>query len=285
MSFLRRRAVQGWLLVLPFLIAFSIFVIYPLIQTVVLSFSSGENPFFYYQEAFSNPRFSKALTHTAAYTVVAAIAMTVLSIPTAYLIQQSMRRHPKLRHLLSLPYAASMMAVSLTNLMFFNSQNGLLNKLMPLFNLQPQNWLDSPGMAFLCVLLLMIWRGFSYILFTCLLIMDTLPQEPYEAATIAGASRWQAFRYISLPQVLPVLGYVIPTTVIAVMTTFEPVLTLYYAGMNVGTTSSAAYLFYQQAFSVRGPGLACAIACLMLVPIMLGCFLYSRYLLNNKSLR
>ncbi len=285
MSFFRRRSAQGWLLVLPFLIVFSVFVIYPLIQTVILSFSGGESPSAYYQELFCISRFRNALAHTAAYTVIAAIAMTAAAVPTAYLIQQSMRRHSRLRHLLSLPCVTSMMAVSLTNLMFFNSQNSLVNKLLPLFNLQPQNWLESPGTAFLCILLLMFWRGYSYILFTCLLVMDTLPQEPYEAAAIAGASRWQAFRYISLPQVTPALGYAIPTAVIAVMTTFEPVLVLHYAGMNAGMTSTAAYIFYQQAFSVRGPGLACAVACLMLLPIMIGCFFYSRYLLHSKPVR
>lgn len=281
MSFWRRRNAQGLMLVLPFIIVFAVFVLYPLIRTIVLSFSGGENLFAHYTEAFHSAGFARALIHTLAYTVISAILVTALSFPTAFLLHQHLQRHPRARHLLSLPYVTSMMAVSLLNLMFFNNQNSLVNKLMPLFNLQPQNWLESPVMSFLCVLLLMVWRGYSYTMFSCLLAMDTLPQEPYEAATIAGATRWQAFRYITLPQVLPTLGYVIPTTIIAVMTTFEPLLTLYSAGMEPDMTTSIAYLFFKQALSGGDIGVACAMACILILPIMLCCFCYMRYILNK----
>ena len=285
MSFWRRREVQGLLLMLPFLILFSMFVLFPLIQTVILSFSGGENLFSHYLEAFSIPRFRQALFHTLGMTLISAALVTLLSLPTAFLIQKITSRHPRARHLLALPYATSMMSLSLTNLMFFNGQNSLLNKLIPLFNLTPRDWLSSSGSAFFSVLVLMLWYGYGYTTFVCLLTMDSLPAEPYEAATIAGATHWQAFRYITLPQVLPSLGYVIPTTIIAVLTMFEPVLALYYSGMDVNLTTSLTYVFYQQAFSGSNPGLACAMACVLIVPVLLCCYLYMRYVLHNRTAR
>ena len=84
---------------------------------------------------------------------------------------------------------------------------------------------------------------------------------------------------------LPSLGYVIPTTIIAVLTMFEPVLALYYSGMDVNLTTSLTYVFYQQAFSGGNPGLACAMACVLIVPVLLCCYLYMRYVLHNRTAR
>lgn len=284
MSFWRRRELKNLAFVLPFVIVFTAFVLVPLVQTVVLSFS-GADPLWNYRTLFGIPKFRRALLHTLGYTVLAALLVTVFSFPTACLVQRHMRRHPRIRHMMSLPYITSMMSIGLLNLMFFNTQNSLLNKLLPLFGLQPQNWLEDPGAAFVCVLLLMSWYGYTYTTFACLQAMNDLPDEPYEAATIAGATRWQAFRYITFPQVLPTLGYVIPTTVIATLTMFEPILTMYYAGMDTSVTGSVAYMFYQQAFSGKNPGLACAMAVTLIVPILLCCFCYARYILNDKTAR
>lgn len=264
------------------MLVFVLFVIVPLVQTVIGSFVGGENLFSNYIQAFSMPRFRMALAHTALYTVLAFVLVLALAFPIAYLIHRVVNRHKRIRYLIAMPYASSFMSLSMIWLMFFNSQNGLVNKLMPLFGLNAQNWLESPVLAFACVFSLVFWRGFCFTLFNCLLSMERLPQELHESAAIAGASVWQEFVHIAMPQMLPTLMYVIPTAVVSVLTTFEPIMLLYYAGMSPDVTGSMVYMFYQQA-NLNQPGVACAIAVLLLAPIMICCHAYSRYILGRRK--
>lgn len=282
MSFWRRREVQGTVLVLPYILIFALFVLYPLIRTVVSAFTGGTNPLANYMQAFSMPSFRMAMLHTLGYTVIASLLVVALAFPISFLVYRVLNRHKRLRYLIAMPYAASAMALAMIWLMFFNQQNGLANKLLPLFGLSAQNWLESPGPAFLCVLSLVFWRSFCFTVFNCLQAMETQPKEIYESAAIAGANSRQTFMHITLPQLVPTMFYVIPTTVISALTTFEPIMLLYYAGMDVNQTGSLVYLYYQQA-TIGSKGVASAIAVLLLVPIMICCYAYSRYIFGRKA--
>ena len=112
--------------------------------------------------------------------------------------------------------------------------------------------------------------------------MERLPEELHELALIAGANGTQEFVYIAMPQMIPSLMYVIPTAVVSVLTTFEPILLLYHGGMDPDMTGSLVYLFYQQA-NLQQPGVASAIAVMLLIPILICCCFYSRYLLGRKA--
>lgn len=281
MSFWRRREVQGTVLALPYILLFTLFVLVPLVQTVLSSFTGGENLLANYMQVFSMAGFRQAMLHTLGYTLIASLLVIALAFPVSFLVHRVLNRHKRLRYLIAMPYASSAMALSMIWLMFFNSQNGLINKLLPLFGLSAQNWLESPGLAFLCVLSLVFWRSFCFTMFNCLQAMETLPGEIYESAAIAGANNRQTFMYITLPQLVPTMFYVIPTTVISVLTTFEPIMLLYYAGTSVNQTGSLVYMYYQQA-SLGSGGVACAIAVLLLVPIMICCYAYSRYIFGRK---
>lgn len=284
MSFWRRREVQGTILVLPYLIVFALFVVFPLLSTVIGSFMGGGDILANYRAAFAMPQFRTALLHTVLHTVLAAALVVLLAFPAAFVIHREIRRRKRLQFLLTLPYATSFMALSMIWLMFFNSENGLVNKLLPLFGLTAQNWLESPALAFVCVFTLVFWRGFCFTLFNCVHAMDRLPKELYEFAAISGASNRQMLIHITLPHLLPTLMYVIPTAVVSVLTTFEPILLLNYAGMSLNVTNSLTYMYFHQA-NIGSSGVASAIAVLMLVPIMLCCHLYSRRIFGRKAVK
>lgn len=284
MSFWRRREVQGTLLLLPYMLVFVLFVIVPLAGTFIRSFAGDGGLLSNYMAAFAMPRFRLALVHTVLYTVLAAVLVLALAFPTAFLIYRVVNRHKRLRYLIAMPYASSMMSLALVWLMFFNPRNGLVNKLMPLFGLTPQNWLENPFTAFLCVFSLVFWRGFCFTLFNCLQSMDSQPREIYEFAAIAGVGTRQTFIHITLPQMLPTLVYVIPTAVVSVLTTFEPVFLLTYAGMSRDMTNTLVYEFYRQA-NLGQPGVASAIAVLLLIPILACSYAYMRYMLGRKAVK
>lgn len=284
MSFWRRRDVQGTLMMLPYLLVFVLFAIVPLVQTAVTSFCGEGGLLSHYIAAFRLPEFRTALVCTALHTVLAAALVLALAFPTAFLLHPILRRHKRLRFIISTPYASGVMAISLIWLMFFNPQNGLINKLMPLFGLSPQNWLESPVTAFVCIFSLVFWRGFCFTLFNCLQAMDSQPQELYEFAYLAGASKTQTFRHITLPQLLPTLMYVIPVAVVSVLTTFEPVLLMTYAGLDTTVSNTLVYVFYKQAY-LNQPGVASAVAMMVLLPILLCSWRYLRYTERRKAVK
>lgn len=281
MFFWRKREVQGTVLLLPYLVVFTLFVLVPLIATVVRSFM-GDGLLGNYIAAFALPRFRLAMAHTALYTALASLLVLLLAFPAAYLMRRLFRRCRWLKLLITMPYAPSIMALSMIWLMFFNAQNGLVNKLMPLFGLTAQNWLESPLPAFFCVLSLVFWRGFAFALFNCVHAMESQPKELYEFAAISGANSSQMFLHITLPQLLPTLMYIVPTAMVSVLTTFEPIFLFNYAGMNPDATNTLVYEFYRQA-NLGQPGVASAIAVMTLVPIMLCCWAYMRYTLGRKA--
>ena len=282
MSVWRRKEVQGTVLALPYMLVFVLMVLLPLVQTVWMSFSGGGHVLANYQKLFAEPDFQRVLLHTLGYTVLASLLVLALSFPTAFLIHNVLNRHKRIRYLLAMPYVTSAMGLAMIWLMFFNPQNGLINKLLPLFGLSAQNWLDNPVTAFLCVFSLVFWRSYCFIMFHCLQGMEALPIEVYESAAIAGASSCQTFVHITMPQLTATLFYVIPTTVISALTTFEPLMLLYYAGMDASQTDSLVHMYYQQA-NLGRPGVASAIAVLLLAPIMACCYAYSRFVFRRKA--
>ena len=151
MTFWRRKGVQSTVLLLSYLIVFIMFVAGPLLQTVISSFSGDAGLFEYYRTAFAMPEFRRALSHTVGYTFLAALLVMLLAFPTAFMIHRVVNRYRRLRYIVAMPYASGMMSLAMIWLMFFNGSTGLVNKLLPLFGLSPQNWLETPVLAFLCV--------------------------------------------------------------------------------------------------------------------------------------
>lgn len=282
MEFWRKKEVQGTLLLLPYLLVFTLFVLVPLVQTVAGSFMGDGGIFANYLAAFAMPTFRKALAHTVLYTVLASVLVIVLAFPMAFLMHRVLGRYKKLRYLFSLPYASGMMGLAMIWLMFFNPQNGLVNKLLPFFGVGSQNWLQSPVLAFLSVLTLVFWRGYAFTLFNCLQALELQPRELYEFAALAGANTRQAFVHITLPRLLPMMMYIIPTAVVSVLTTFEPIFLFNYAGMPLDATNTLVNEFYRQA-NLGRPGIACAIAVIILLPIMGCCYAYVRYIFGGKA--
>ena len=112
MSFWRRREVQGTVLVLPYILIFALFVLYPLIRTVVSAFTGGTNPLANYMQAFSMPSFRMAMLHTLGYTVIASLLVVALAFPISFLVFRVLNRHKRLRYPIAMPYAAAAMALA-----------------------------------------------------------------------------------------------------------------------------------------------------------------------------
>jgi multiple sugar transport system permease protein len=139
----------------------------------------------------------------------------------------------------------------------------------------PMNWLGSPKMAMLSVIMVGVWKFFPFVVLAILGVLQSIPQEQYEAARIDGANGWQQFWRITLPYVMPIF---LLTAVLRTIWTFHKfdIIYLLTGGGPVGATTTLPVLVYQKAFADFELGRAAALALITagILALLLGVYFY-----------
>jgi arabinosaccharide transport system permease protein len=154
-------------------------------------------------------------------------------------------------------------------LMFSESSTALMNQIIGVFGFDPVKWLknDLTGLAALLIVALWRWTGVNMMYF--LAGLQSIAPEYYEAANIDGASRWQQFIYVTLPQLKPTIIYVLTISVYGGMAMFLESFMLYGGNnspQNIGLTI-VGYL-YRQGVEKNDLGYASAVGVVLLVVIL-----------------
>ena len=222
--FNRQRRLAPYLFISPFFIGYAVFFLYPVLWAFYLSFfrQNGvtSTPRFIgldnYANLFSDPLFRKALFNNTYYGLVG----TALIIPAALGLALVLQR-PKLRFreffrlFFFAPNITSGVVVAIIFALVFNYDSGLINSyiLRPI-GLPAIRWLGDPIWVMPSIILVCIWRytGINALYF--LAGLQNIPHEVKEAALIDGASRWQLFRYITVPLLRPVFIFVLTFAII-----------------------------------------------------------------------
>jgi multiple sugar transport system permease protein len=164
----------------------------------------------------------------------------------------------------------------------FHDIVGVLNFLMIKVGIldQPMLWLNSRSMAMVSVILVGAWKFFPFVVLGLLGILQSIPQEQYEAARIDGASGWQQFWYITLPNIMPVI---LLTAMLRTIWTFHKfdIIYLLTGGGPVDATTTLPVLVYQKAFVDFEIGNASAIA--IITGLILGVLLLAYFLLIKRA--
>ncbi len=169
------------------------------------------------------------------------------------------------------PMMITPVAVGLFWRMLLNTKWGVVNYLLTLIGLPPQSWLADQRIAFISIIIVQVWWGVSFVFLILLGGLSALPKEPYESATIDGASSWQAFRFITLPLLKPVLVVVATIRIIDALREFDIIYTLTGGGPGDATRVFTLELF-KTAFERGNYGLAAAQAIILLLIILVFTF-------------
>ena len=262
---------SAYTLLLPVLVFFLLFQYYPILKSVAISFMEygllmRQTPWIgleNYVRQFQDPLFLSALGNTIVF-VAAAVALGVaLALLLAVLVERTGRWAKVYRTLYFIPVVTSMLATSMIFRWLYAS-NGLLNFVLIYLGLEPQAWLLSEALALPSLIGLTIWKnlGFDLILFAAAL--QAIPPHYYEASSLEGASSWQDFRYITLPQLRPIVLLVCITAVIRSFQVFTIVLAMTQGGPT-GTTRTIVYHIYEQGIQYDEMGYASAAAIILLI--------------------
>ena len=267
-----RAAAYGMLA--PFLLFFVLFVLYPLLKNLYYSFTNynlGNKTKWIglsnYRELFTDYWFLESLRNTAVYALLSVIFLTVLGLFISVLLNQRSRLVKIARTAMIIPYATSMVAVSMIWLYLLDPTTGYVSKLLVALGVgNPPLWLDDPSLARPSLIGINIWKNLGYCMIIYLAGLQGIPPELYEAATVDGAGFLQKHWKITLPQIAPVTFFVFVNNCIEAFKTFEQVQIMTQGG-PVTATTTVVYQIYVRAFNDFRMGYAAAMSVVLFVII------------------
>jgi ABC-type sugar transport system permease subunit len=231
-------------------------------QIADLEFVSLEN---YTRLVFEDSLFHKSLFNTSFIFFVQVPTMVIVGLATALVLDAKFIRAKGLfRTLIALPVATGLVAYSTIFLLLFNPNIGLINYILETIGVGTIPWLTEPFWARVTLVIAVTWRWLGYNMIILLAGLQTIPQQLYEAAEIDGASRWQKFRFVTLPQLRPVLLFVIVSSTIGTFQIFAEPYVITGGGPSNATITIVQYI-YQQAFIQLNLGYASAISVILVL--------------------
>lgn len=210
MRFNAKSKLQIGLLLLPGLLVFGVFTVYPIIRLFWMSFFKWDFGSFLdqqfiglenYRTVVSDENFRISFTNTIAYTLITVPAQMAIGLLIAMLINSVNHVKIGFRVAYYLPVITSWVIASLVFKYVFNTE-GLLNYFLTnIVHVTSQNvrWLDSRWGGMTVAMLLGIWKGIGWNMVVFLAALQTVPLELYESASLDGAGTWQKFVHITLP--------------------------------------------------------------------------------------
>ncbi|TDF94842.1 carbohydrate ABC transporter permease [Paenibacillus piri] len=265
------RKLFPFILLLPALLLFAVFTLYPVINGFIFSFMEWDGfsdgkwvGLSNYITAFHDPFVWQALGHNIQYAVSTVAGKVCLGLLLAILLNQRLKGISVYRTIIFIPVVLSFVAVGLLWSWIYNPVFGLLNHFLGLFGFSTDTaWLGDPKLALGALIVVDIWKWAGYHMVLFLAGLQNIPGDLYEAAKVDGASRRQSFFRITLPLMIPII---IINTTIAVMGAFN-VFDLVYVMTSAGpyhATEVVMTYSYTQAFKLHSFGYGAAISYLLL---------------------
>jgi ABC-type sugar transport system permease subunit len=269
----------GLLFVLP--VFFLVFCVigFPFVYTLYLSFTDKRvgypAHFIGFENYLANLRDSQywlVIKNSFVYTLSCIALKLAGGMIFALLLNEKFRGRGIIRVGMLLPWAIPGMVAANTWKWMYNGQYGIINTLLKRMHLisLPINWLGSVHLALLSVIIVNVWRGIPFFLFTILGGLQTIDDQLYDAGKIDGAGMIQRFLYITLPSVIPVIAIAILLSSIWTFNDFENIW-LITAGGPLNASSVVATYTYDVAFiqNLMARSLAVAVSIIPLLLLMM----------------
>jgi multiple sugar transport system permease protein len=267
----------GWAMTIPGLMSLTLVILFPLLFTIFTSgfdytllhrsydtFVGIDN----YRAAFEENYFLESLWVTLKFVVAVVILEFLIGFTVALMLNAVVRFKDVYYLILLMPLLINPVVVALIWRMFLHPELGIVNYLLSVVHLPAVNWLGDVRIAFWTVILVDIWHQVSFMIILLLAGLSALPREPYEAARMDGASTLQAFVFITLPLMRPVIAVTLLIRLIFAVKTFDLIFIMTRGGPGT-STDLISYYIYRSAFFGLNIGQASAISVLLLVIVLI----------------
>ena len=272
-----RESIRPWVFVGPALVILAIFLAYPAINTIYLSFLDARSEGFIglenYGFVFTDSGMLRAIRNTLGWIIIVPSISVAVGLGFAVLVDKLRRGEAVAKSIIFLPMAVSFVGASIVwsfiyDFKIFGSQTGLLNGIWAGIGNEPVAWLSQEPFNNLLLMVIMVWlqTGFAMVILSA--AIKSVPEEIIEAARIDGASEFQVFWRVVMPSIASTLVVVMTTMVITVLKVFDIVWVL--TNGETGTEVIAERMirwFFRNSHNGRGAAIA-VVLFLAIIPVM-----------------
>jgi multiple sugar transport system permease protein len=290
----QRTADFAYGLLLPTFLIVAAIVIFPMVWNLLLAFrpirlrdlpnvslfSVNDLTLTNFERVLSQRDFMETLVRTLIYTVSGTMLAIILGLIAALVVKDTFPGRNIVRGLMLFPYIAPIVSVVLIWKLLFNAQFGIVNEVIDGLGGQRVDPLNTPGLAFLMVILFQGWRYFPFAFLFILARIQAIPDELYEAAKVDGALPSQRLRYITLPQLSAVFGTLFLLRFIWTFNKFDDVFLL--TG-GAAQTKLITIEVYDQLFASRNVGTASAVAMVLAILLFVIVAVYFRWFMTEEA--
>jgi multiple sugar transport system permease protein len=275
----------AWLFLLPYLIFYLWFMLYPIYKGFVISlheWAIGLEPEFVGLENYAvmlrDRHFWEALWHTVYFVILSTPSLVVVGLVFALIVNAGLKGTTFLRSAFFLPHILSISVISSIWVFVLQPYTGLMNAILHKLGIvQEIFWLSDVHLAWISILIATVWWtvGFNMVLF--LAGLQEIPEDLYEAARIDGANAWESFRYITLPSLRGVILLIVVLQSIASFKLFGQPWLMTQGGPGTATRPLVQYI-YETGFRANEMGLASAMSYVLFLVMILFAVIQFKFL-------
>jgi len=270
----------------PSLIGLAIFTLFPVLLSLVTSFSTwnftaGLSGIQFtgiknFTALFGDQWFLASLKNNLIYTVVTVPVTMAIALILATVVEQYVYGKNFIRLLIFIPNIISGVVVSYIWRVLLSNQGALNTFISWIFGPDLPQWLGDPHWAFPAIMLMGIWSGIGYVFILYMAGLQNISESLYEAAKLDGAGGWKQFIHITIPMIRPVSFFILITQMIFSFRVFTQIQILTHGGPGT-STSVLAYYIYVTAFQYYKMGYAAAMTWVVFIIIMIFTLIQWRY--------
>ena len=272
-----REAFVGYLFVLPTYIGFTIFILYPLLESLRISFLDFsilrdstyvglEN----YARLFADTRLRTSYINTVVFTLFAVFFNAGIGLILAVMLN---RRLPVLmrnlyRSIFFFPVLIAHTYIAVIWRFLYQQDTGVINYYLGLFGVDAIPWLSNAHWAMAAIIILDVWKNTGFAMLVFLAGLQSIPHEYYEAAQLDGANERQLFFRITIPLLSPTIFFILVIFMIGALQVFDTIIVLTAGGPGDATRSVVLYI-YEIAFRTFNMGYAAAVSMTLFLIILI----------------
>lgn len=260
----QRRDLWPWLALTPLIVIVAALMVTPVLHLVSLitqdvSWQDGRAVTRFVgldniRAFLANPYYWTGLVNTLAFSVIAVTLQVVIGFALALAVND-MKKEPRLlTTILLLPIVISPIVIGAMWRLILNNDSGALNVVLSQLDIVPPDWLGTPSLAFLSVIVVDVWHWTPFSFLLLLAGLKALPREVLEAAQLDGCSRWQRLRLVILPMMWPALLITLMLRIIFSFKVFDEIYLLTKGGPGTAT-EMVSYSIYRAFFIEDREGL------------------------------